>query len=60
MQGADLGLLPVTMAIARSRPSAGKSGRAIATLPVTAGASLGLGYPVTSIIGEAFGYRAAF
>jgi hypothetical protein len=32
----------------------------MATLPVTAGASLGLGYPVTSIISEAFGYRAAF
>ena len=35
-------------------------GRDFATLPVTGGASLGLRYPVTSIISEAFAYRAAF
>lgn len=48
------------MAVARCRPPAEKSGRSIATPPVMAGASPGLGCPVTSIISEASGYRAAF
>jgi predicted MFS family arabinose efflux permease len=48
------------MAVARCRPSAEKSGRSIATPSVTAVASPGLGCPVTSIISEASGYRAAF
>jgi MFS family permease len=59
-QGIGLGLLPVTMAIARSQFSPDKAGRAIATLSVSAAVGAGLGYPITSLMAEFFDYRAAF
>jgi MFS family permease len=60
LQGVGLGLLPVTMAIARSHFPADKAGRAIATLSVSAAVGAGLGYPITSLIAEFFDYHAAF
>ena len=60
MQGIGLGLLPVTMAIARSQFSSDKAGRAIATLSVSAAVGAGMGYPITSLIAQFLDYRAAF
>jgi MFS family permease len=60
MQGIGLGLLPVTMAIARSQFSADEAGRAIAALSVSAAVGAGLGYPITSLIAQFLDYRAAF
>jgi MFS family permease len=60
LQGVGLGLLPVTMAIARSQFSPDKAGRAIATLSVTAAVGAGLGYPLTALIAQVFEFHAAF
>jgi MFS family permease len=60
LQGVGLGLMPVTMAIARSLLSPEQTGRAVATLSVSAAVGAGLGYPITSLIAQAFNYRAAF
>jgi MFS family permease len=60
LQGVGLGLLPVTMAIARGHLSNERSGRAIATLSVTAAVGVGLGYPLTGVITEVFNFHAAF
>ncbi|MDQ1482933.1 MAG: hypothetical protein QOF35_1009, partial [Actinomycetota bacterium] len=60
LQGVGLGLLPVTMALARSELSSEKAARAIATLSVTGAAGAGIGYPLTAMIAQAFGFRAAF
>ena len=60
LQGVGLGLLPVTMAIARSHLPAGRSAAAIATLSVTAAAAAGLGYPITGLIAQEFDFHAAF
>ena len=55
-----LGLLPVTMAIARQPPPSEKAGRAIATLSITAAVGAGLGYPLTGLIAQVFDFHAAF
>ncbi|MCU1494411.1 MAG: Sugar transporter [Acidimicrobiaceae bacterium] len=60
LQGVGLGLLPVTMAIARSQLPSEKGGRAIATLSVTGAVGAGLGYPLTALIAQVFDIRAAF
>ena len=60
LQGVGLGLLPVTMAMARSHLPMAKAGRAIATLSITTAVGAGLGYPLTGIVAEAFGVHAAF
>ncbi len=60
MQGVGLGLLPVTMAIARSQLSRDGAVRAIATLSVTAAVGAGLGYPLTALIAQVFDVPAAF
>jgi MFS family permease len=60
LQGMGLGLLPVTMAIARSAFPPEKAGRAIAALSVSAAVGAGLGYPITSVVAQFFDYRAAF
>jgi predicted MFS family arabinose efflux permease len=60
LQGVGLGLLPVTMAIARSQLPPDKAGRAIATLSVTAAVGAGLGYPLTAVIAQVFDFHAAF
>jgi MFS family permease len=60
LQGAGLGLLPVTMAFARSQFLPDEAGRAIATLSVSAAVGAGLGYPITSLIAQFLDFRAAF
>jgi MFS family permease len=60
LQGVGLGLMPVTMAIARSQFSPQKTARAVATLSMSAAVRAGLGYPITSLIAEFYDYRAAF
>jgi MFS family permease len=60
LQGVGLGLLPVTMAIARSELPDTISARAVGTLSVTAAVGVGLGYPLTVLISELLGFRAAF
>jgi len=60
LQGIGLGLLPVTMAIARAQFPPEEAGRAIATLSVSAAVGAGLGYPITSVMAQLFDYRAAF
>jgi predicted MFS family arabinose efflux permease len=60
LQGFGLGLLPVTMAMARSQFSPQKAGRAIATLSVSVAIGAGLGYPITTLVAQFFGFRAAF
>ncbi len=60
LQGFGLGLLPVTMAIARRHLSFEKAGRAIATLSITAAVGAGLGYPLTGLIAQVFNFHAAF
>jgi predicted MFS family arabinose efflux permease len=60
LQGLGMGLLPVTMAIARSHLDASSAAKTIATLSVTAAIGVGLGYPITSVIAQYFDYHAAF
>jgi MFS family permease len=60
LQGVGLGLLPVTMAIARSEFSAQKTAHSVAILSVSAAIGAGLGYPITSLIAQFYDYRAAF
>lgn len=59
LQGVGLGMLPVTMALARSHLGT-SAPRAIATLSVTASVGAGLGYPVTAVVAQVFDVRAAF
>jgi MFS family permease len=60
LQGVGLGLLPVTMAIARSELPASRVGAAVGTLSVTAAVGAGLGYPLTGLVSQVLGFRAAF
>jgi MFS family permease len=60
LQGVGLGLLPVTMAVARSELPAHRVGAAVGTLSVTAAVGAGLGYPITGLISQVLGFRAAF
>ena len=60
LQGLGLGLLPVTMAVARSNLPSSQAARTIAMLSITAAVGVGLGYPLTSLIAEKFDYHAAF
>jgi MFS family permease len=60
LQGCGLGLLPVTMAIARRHLSFVKAGPAIATLSITVAIGGGLGYPLTGVIVQAFNFHAAY
>jgi MFS family permease len=60
LQGIGLGLLPVTMAIARRNLSLERAGRAIAALSITVAVGAGIGYPVTGLIAEFVDVHAAF
>src|SRR5580693_2158360 len=60
LQGLGLGLLPVLMAIARRNLPPGKARPVIATLSVTAVIGVGLGYPLTGLLAQALGFRAAY
>ena len=60
LQGFGLGLLPVTMAIARRHLSPDKAARTIATLSITVAVGGGLGYPLTGLITQFANFHAAF
>jgi MFS family permease len=60
LQGVGLGLLPVTMAIARRNLPVDRAGRAIATLSITVAVGAGIGYPITGVIAQYLDVHAAF
>src|SRR5580700_7679937 len=60
LQGVGLGLLPVAMAIARRNLPSDSARQTIATLSVTTAIGVGLGYPVTGLIAQVLGFRAAY
>jgi len=60
LQGVGLGILPVAMAIARRHLPAEKARQTIATLSVTTAIGVGLGYPITGLIAQAWDFRAAY
>src|SRR5580692_8984162 len=60
LQGVGLGLLPVAMAIARRNLPWQAARQTIATLSVTTAIGVGLGYPVTWLIAQLLGFRAAY
>jgi MFS family permease len=60
LQGAGLGVLPVTMAIARRNLPPEESRRTIALLSITAAIGAGLGYPLTALIAQVLDFRAAY
>src|SRR6202453_666574 len=59
-QGGGRGLLPVAMAIARRNLPWEAARQTIATLSVTTAIGVGLGYPVTGLIAQILGFRAAY
>jgi len=60
LQGVGLGIVPVTMAIARSHLHQLAAVRAIAMLSITAAVGVGLGYPLTGMIAQLLNYQGAF
>lgn len=60
MQGFGLGLMPLTMAVARDHLPETRARRVIALLSIAGAAGVGLGYPVTGLLDERFGLRSAF
>ncbi len=60
LQGLGQGLVPLTIAAARGALPPDKLRSAVAALSVSTAAGAGLGFPVSGLIGEALGYRAAF
>jgi MFS family permease len=60
LQGVGLGLLPVAMAIARRNLPWEAARQTIATLSVATAIGVGLGYPVTGLIGQLLNFRAAY
>lgn len=59
-QGCGLGLMPLTMAVARDHLPAERSRRVIALLSIAGAAGVGLGYPITALLAEGGGIAAAF
>lgn len=60
LMGTGLGLIPLTIAIARDELDREKGARVVSLLSVTAVAGIGLGYPVTGLIAEHASFHAAF
>ncbi|AUG80669.1 MFS transporter [Kitasatospora sp. MMS16-BH015] len=60
LQGVGLGLTPLAIATARDSLSEERSRSAVALLSITTVAGVGLGYPLTGVITEAFGVSAGF
>jgi MFS family permease len=60
LQGAGLGLVPLAITTARDALPADRARSAVALLSVTTVAGVGLGYPLTGVVAEAGGIRAAF
>lgn len=60
LQGAGLGIMPLTIAVARDHLAPARMRSGVALLSVTTSVGAGLGYPVTGFIAREWGYRAAF
>lgn len=60
MQGVGLGLVPLGIAVARDHLPADRARSTIAALSVTTVSGVGLGYPITGLITDRLGVRAAF
>ena len=60
LQGVGLGLMPLTMAVARDNLPAQRSARVIAVLSIATVGGAGLGYPLTGVIDDSLGLHATF
>jgi predicted MFS family arabinose efflux permease len=60
LMGVGLGLVPMTMAVARDALDGERRVRVVGLLSITAVAGIGLGYPLTGLIAEHFSFRAGF
>lgn len=60
LMGVGLGLIPLTMAIARDALDGEHRTRVVGMLSITAVAGIGLGYPLTGLIAEHLSFRAGF
>src|ERR1700677_4693701 len=59
-QGVGLGLVPLTMAAARSELPREKVAPMIAILSVTTGAAAGLGYAISGLLAQSWGLKGAY
>ncbi|MFB7992305.1 MFS transporter [Streptomyces sp. NPDC056002] len=60
LQGLGMGLMPLTIAVARDHLPAPRMRSGIASLSITTSVGAGLGYPVTGLIAQHLDYRAGF
>lgn len=60
LHGLGLALMPLTMAVARDALPPHRSASAIALLSISTAAGVGLGYPVTGLLDDAFGLHGPF
>jgi predicted MFS family arabinose efflux permease len=60
MQGVGLGLMPLAMTLARDHLPEARSRSAVAILSITASAGVGLGYPLTGLFADHWGFHAPF
>jgi MFS family permease len=60
LMGVGLGLVPLTMAIARDHLTGERRTRIVGLLSIAAAAGIGLGYPLTGVIAEQWSFRAGF
>ena len=60
LQGVGLGLVPLAMATARDALTGERARSTVALLSITGAAGVGLGYPLTGFIAQAFGLHAGF
>jgi predicted MFS family arabinose efflux permease len=60
MQGVGLGLMPLAMTLARDQLPAPRSRSTVAILSITASAGVGLGYPLTGLFADTWGFHAPF
>ncbi|WP_327672757.1 MULTISPECIES: MFS transporter [unclassified Streptomyces] len=60
LQGLGMGLMPLTIAVARDHLPESRMRPGIAALSITTSVGAGLGYPVTGLIAQHLDYRAGF
>lgn len=60
LQGLGMGLMPLTIAVARDHLPAQRMRSGIASLSITTSVGAGLGYPLTGFIAQHLDYRAGF
>lgn len=60
LQGLGMGLIPLTIAVARDHLPAQRMRSGIASLSITTSVGSGLGYPITGFIAQHLNYRAGF